>query len=287
MAFFQALRFERSPTRSLSLVTTACCSSDGTSEVSQNKPAPEKSEIDRADIIQNFCFTIQKAKCAHSCLGVLIDEMNKKHYVWLPSGQSLLSHSATTVTLETLLSRQRPSRKERLALGVKLASSVVQLHGTGWLSEGWCNRDIVFLCDSADSTKALIEAPLVRRRLGSALTSNSVERSGSQVVRCNRTLLSLGIVLLELWFWEKLEDIHRSCYGDGVPTSTTDTGAYVIADELITHLYNDALENYGDAVRRCIRGLDHRETDLEKDDYKREVCEKIIGPLEENLAHFC
>ncbi|KAI5844286.1 hypothetical protein BZA05DRAFT_173374 [Tricharina praecox] len=288
----KALGFSLSPKRTPSPLNAADCSDECTDDLARTEiSAPEKPEILRTDIIRDFCFTIQEAKCAQSDLGVLIDGMRKMHRVWLPTGPSLLSQPATTVTLETLLSkRPPPARKERLMLGIKLASSVVQLHGTGWLSEGWSNKDIIFLCDESvvdNNLKALIEQPLVRRSLHPLHPSDSAQRSGSRVVRCNRTLLSLGIVLLELWFWEKLEDLHKRREGGGGTTGNTDTGAYAIADGLIPKLYDDALNIYGDAVRRCIRGLDHREITLENDDYKKEVCRVVIRPLEEHLALFC
>lgn len=66
-----------------------------------------------------------------------------------------------------------------------------------------------------------------------------------------------------------------------------ETMAYMTALNLIDELYDDAGNKYGDAVRRCIQGLDCRETNLEKEDFKKEVHEKIMGPLKENLETFC
>ena len=92
---------------------------------------------------------------------------------------------------------------------------------------------------------------------------------------------------MELWFWKRLEDLHEDTDAGSAITDLTDTRAHAAAAARINELYDDAGERYSDAVRRCIFGLDHRELNLESDDFKREVCQKVIGPLEENLAFFC
>jgi len=39
---------------------------------------------------------------------------------------------------------------------------------------------------------------------------------------------------------------------------------------------------YGGAVRRCIRGIDHRATSLEDESFMNEVHAKIVSELERN-----
>jgi len=55
---------------------------------------------------------------------------------------------------------QPPSFELRLRLGVKLASSVMQLHGSQWLNETWVRDDIFFI---QGRTGSLIEKPFVNR----------------------------------------------------------------------------------------------------------------------------
>ena len=59
-----------------------------------------------------------------------------------------------------------------------------------------------------------------------------------------------------------------------------------IALSLIDKVYEDAGENYGDSVRRCIGGLDHKETKLDNDGFKNEAYLKVLQPLEKDLEHF-
>jgi hypothetical protein len=227
---------------------------------------------------------------APSCLGMLIDGMNKRHYVWQPAVPSLRSDPAGTVSLETLFTRAQfpaPTNKERLILGVKLASSVIQLHNTDWLNERWGTSDIMFFRDLDNSDKPMLEKPLVRRCFGASSEEGSVPQAlGSRVVRCNRTLFSLGVILLEIWYWNRLESL---CGGvDGSKSDGwTDTEVFNAADGVMDRLYDDAGLSYGDAVRRCIRGLDHRDTNLENDEFKREVCRNVVYPLEVTLKGYC
>ena len=71
------------------------------------------------------------------------------------------------------------------------------------------------------------------------------------------------------------------------PWTTSDTVKYVKAQMLMDQLYDDAGDFYGDIVRRCIIGLDHKETQLENEAFKNEVYLKILQPLEKHLELFC
>ena len=68
---------------------------------------------------------------------------------------------------------------------------------------------------------------------------------------------------------------------------TSDTAKYIKAQMLIDQLYDDAGGIYGDVVRRCIIGLDHKETQLENEAFKNEAYLKILQPLEKYLELFC
>jgi hypothetical protein len=176
---------------------------------------------------------------APSCLGMLIDGMNKRHYVWQPAMPSLRSDPAGTVSLETLFTRVQfpaPTNKERLILGVKLASSVIQLHNTDWLNERWGRSDIMFFRDPDNYDKPMLEKPLVRRCFGASSEEGSAPQAlGSRVVRCNRTLFSLGVILLEIWYWNRLESL---CGGvdESKSDGWTDTEVFNAAEGVMDRL---------------------------------------------------
>ncbi|KAF8535411.1 hypothetical protein BDD12DRAFT_893069 [Trichophaea hybrida] len=89
-------------------------------------------------IIKNLCTTLVNLDAGSSCncLGLLVDSKQRKHRVWLPRN----TYSPTYWRNSHPPFSPQPipaikTRKERLRLGVKLASSVMQLHDTVWLDE--------------------------------------------------------------------------------------------------------------------------------------------------------
>ncbi|KAF8417858.1 hypothetical protein EV426DRAFT_352996 [Tirmania nivea] len=242
-----------------------------------------------ADIISCLCTAIRSAGVLHGCLGVLVSTDNKKHRLWIPERPDYihLSCSAKAVTLAELLYFPSPSRKERLKLGVKLASSVLQLHKTQWLGERWSKHDIRFIIsvETCTSRSPIIENPFLHQYFippNTSSTKNSIQLS---IVPCNPSLFSLGIVLIELWHWKDLQCLQRSVSTDS-STGWDARTEFFTALQLAKELHDEAGENYGEAVRRCIQGLDTRETNLEQEGFKNKVYAEIVRPLEENLAIF-
>jgi len=165
----------------------------------------------------------------------------------------------------------------------------MQLHNTGWLNEMWDKRDIVFPVDPTNSDKASTERPAVWRSFGSLPpTSTCTPGPPRSLAQCNKTLFSLGVVLLELWFWKSLDELERDALS-GIPESSGWTSverSFETANRMLEKLRTDALHKYSDAVRRCIQGLEHPQTCLSKDDFKKEVYRKVVCPLEENMRLF-
>ncbi|KAF8249170.1 hypothetical protein K440DRAFT_223645 [Wilcoxina mikolae CBS 423.85] len=243
-----------------------------------------------AKIIHDFCKTIQSPDCDDSCLGILVDDDERKHRVSLATTPLRNHQPGRSISLEALLlSGYLLPRRERLILGVKLASTVMQLHNTGWLDETWDKRDIVFLVDPTSSDKSSTERPAVWRSFGSLPpTSTCTPGSPRSIARCNKTLFSLGVVLLELWFWKSLDELEREALSNNPESSgwTSAERSFETADRMVDKLHADALPLYSGAVRRCIRGLDYPQTSLSKDDFKKEVYHKVVCPLEENMKLF-
>ena len=241
------------------------------------------------DIISCLCTAIRNAGALYECLGVLVSTDNKKHRLWIPERPRCIHLSCSTkaMTLAEVLYLPPPSMKERLKLGVKLASSVLQLHKTQWLGERWSKQDIRFIipAETLTSRNLIIESPFLYQNFvpHAPVTpppENSIQTS---IVPCNPSLYSLGIVLIELWHWKDLQ-----CLQGTVSTSSgQDARAeFFTAFQLAKELHDEAGKYYGEAVRRCIQGLDTLETSLEKEEFKNKVYSEIVRPLEENLETF-
>ena len=164
-----------------------------------------------------------------------------------------------------------------------------QLHDTRWLDEIWDKRDIVFLVDPTNSDKASTERPAVWRSFSSLppIPTGTTGPPGS-IAQCNKTLFSLGVVLLELWFWKSLDELERDELSSNPESSdwTSAVRSFVTAGRMVQKLHTDALPLYSGAVHCCIRGLSYPETSLSKDDFKKEVYHKVVCPLEDNMKLF-
>jgi len=127
----------------------------------------------------------------------------------------------------------------------------MQLHETEWLRERWGKQDIFFIQEESDQQRdGVLATPLVHRAFtsDSPMPQRSIDHE-SRVIRCNKSLFSLGIILVELWYWESLESFQTRFGGEG---GTPDMAEYCTAVRLIDDLYGDAGDSYGDIVRRCI-----------------------------------
>ena len=107
----------------------------------------------------------------------------------------------------------------------------------------------------------------------------------ASIVPYNLSLYSLGIVLIELWYWKDLRFLKGSL-STGSGTDQDAQIEFFTAFQFAKDLHDEAGERYGEAVRRCIQGLDTRETCLEKEGFKNKVYSDIVRLLEENLEIF-
>jgi len=247
--------------------------------------------------IENLCFEIRRAKsiCSNSCLGVLV-AAGVQWRLW-PAADPLSSrYILETVSLDTLLQRGTLDRRDRLQLAVQLAKVMMHLHATQWLGERWGKRDIFFpqVTTKAEDDngklvtvrKPMTNNPLVRQTFGSLEHPSTGTPGQSEatsttpcLLRYDRSLFSLGIILIELLIGKRVEDLPE--YPED-SYQLDDNAEYQTADRLITsgRVDMEADTIYGSALRRCIRGLDCNATSLEDDGFKHEVQVKVIAELE-------
>lgn len=244
--------------------------------------------------IDNFCQAIQQSNpsptsnlCDLGYLDCTSPKARAKHRIKSRIASSYLKE---IVPLKTLLEYELlTSFQDRLELGVILACAAMQLHGTVWLKESWGKNDIYFLQTSkaaltgADGKpitirEPVLKKPLVRRildkpREGRTLTPEPATKRNDGLLR------SLGLILIELWYGKEISKIYPEIKDTALMTAN-DT------DDLSDKIARDAGHMYGDAVRRCIRGIDHADRSLENDEFKTLVENNVISQLRTNLKVF-
>ena len=282
-------------------------------------PSPGPSNPQHATLteVSDICETISSAQAHTHCLGFILDENQNLRGTY----QALrVWHNSSTsrefVSLEVLLTRKiqsaipvpttredadRLTRKERLALAVNLASSLLQLHTTPWLNETWTKQDIIFLktdTSAGSSNQSSPARPVNAAEPFVSLTflschgppqiqqpqSNSFPRP----YHPNHNLLALGIVLLELYFDESIESRRRpEDLVNGFVNGGTDLD---VANRWLDECYQRNMSNrYWTATKHCITCFFDpmpQSRDLHDEDFRESVYQKIVLPLEMELKQW-
>lgn len=169
------------------------------------------------------------------------------------------------------------SRKYRLQLAVILASTVLQLHTTPWLSEQWGGEHILFRYGST-------EAPYISKMFSSqtAEQTESASTSHPNPIR-NKSIFYLGVLLLELSRNKPLKYFVT----ENDPLQFTD---FWVARRVVEGLGDEEGMNYLSATRACINcdfGSRIPKPSLDNDAFREAVYRDVVVPLEEELEFFC
>lgn len=214
-----------------------------------------------------------------------------------PISSSALEPSPTcsgrTVTLKDLIRRRSNSfnLKKRLQLAIRLASSVLQLYSSEWISDDWTSDEILFLED--ENGDVSFDCPMVAGSLQKsykiAAGCSSSNTNGLRLpswCNTNSTMLSLGIALVELWNGQCFEELVQRELSRQKDDSKAVVEWIELACNLADGLQDNAMSGYAMAVRRCIRGVDHPEKSFEKAGYMEAVYAGVVCPLREVLTAF-
>ena len=256
------------------------------------------SVLEDATEISNLCSVLQNRLSHQSPLGYLKDPQERRHSLSLiDHSQISFSEMQRVLSLDEVLGSKDDAsgkatlpRRTRLAIAVIVANSMLQLHTGPWLCEAWGKRDIYFLQgrDGSIHTKH----PFLVCHFSShsqALTTDfgDVQIESSATRPCNSSLLSLGILILELWFNQKIESQpFRSRFQgpDGKDNEYTD---FNTAQKWQEQAMEEAGLELHNPTRRCIYcAFGAVSQDLEDDDLRRAVYSEVVQPLEKLLKRF-
>jgi hypothetical protein len=210
------------------------------------------------------------------CLGVISQDDETYHLH--PSTVRERRHTRTPITLDCILSgnfESRLTRRQRYSIALLVASSAAQLQFTPWLRTGLTKDDLLFFpCEENDCAVPHHE-PFIRQ----GFPLDQAASSNTDANNCN--FYSLGIILLELCFGQRLEDQplrKKHPAGTGDTKQAFDLMAalgwsHSVADE--------AGDDYASAVRWCFTGAN-----LANQSWRREIIKNVVRPLEICQEHF-
>ncbi|KAF1354686.1 hypothetical protein BDV97DRAFT_395111 [Delphinella strobiligena] len=252
-------------------------------------PDDPVTNIDLAKLasVRCLCTVLEDAEVTRENLQLCLDHNDKllcEDLASLNSQAPAKSRFTSMITLGELLATQNASngmsrrrvfnRKQLYTVALHLASSLLQLYSTPFLNGGWCARNILFPRSEALPQLTHVEIPCISRNFPSAETSQA-----SQTKHDHRTLLSLGILLLELFFREPFSE-HREAAGEKSDQGYTDLGD---AMRLVKEDKEEMSNGFYQAVSYCITSFSDFDVDLANAAFREKVVDNVIMPLSDEL----
>ena len=227
-----------------------------------------------------------------TCLGYLSDNSSSdRHGIFWPNNQLVDSASQSVETLVDLLKQSsRPghwTNADARRLAVPLAAGVLRLHDTPWLSNTWDNREVSIFRRNG---KLLADHPFVSSSLrvapipASSLTGPSI---AAQIIR-NRTLFTLGIMLVEMCMGKPMHELHKSSElnADGTEHELSDyqTATRLLDMEEVSDRFG---QRWSNVARRCIYcDLNQTSTSFDDVGFQQAVYNEVLAELEEERRQF-
>jgi hypothetical protein len=255
-------------------------------------PAPLEPSLSE---VKDLCASIQQLYKSASTIGFSLDSKSKLRGAYSIDPVETYTPSSELVSLENLLDhppvfngrRSKLSKKERYSLALTLASSVLYLNSTPWLTNEWTIRDILFQRTPSTTRPIDVERPY----LAPALLELSKRVPNNQKMKGpkNTVLGALAIALLELYFGTTAEKYQASEAEDG------DADPLILQNPWTLHAFahtwvdmetDNLSAAFLNAIRHCLRSFSDPGTSLQDIDCLQAAVESIVLPLQEELSQF-
>jgi hypothetical protein len=242
---------------------------------------------DDSPVINDLCYTLKHRAETKSRLGYLYDDSGNYHALKVLSRTYTPKIVSRVVSLGQILSKDNRvpasvnlslTRAERLSIALIIANSLLELFSSPWLPDNWDKNNIYFFIDNEG--RVMLEYPFL-------VSENSITTQESVNPKNSSALLSLGTLILELWFDQALESqpCWRANFGpDDSETKFTKFNAAATWQEKIGE---DGGRVLHDITRRCIWsdfGLGTQ--NLGDKELVKAVYERVVRELENVLDGF-
>ena len=222
--------------------------------------------------ITDLCTHLAKIGPYDAQLGLLGSDSNT-YSVYLPRQTTLSKPELRHVTLDEILRNPMTfhlSRRQRYTIALAIASAYLQLHASPWIWTRWNKCDIYLLYDS--STSVFYEQPRIAKKISKQLPPSPEPQ--------DRSLVSLGIMLLELAFGQALEDNRFRLKH---PTLDTYSNHYLdaaAAKEWCESQMEDEDPAFAKPVLWCLGHTTSRmQMDLDNDLWRTDLFNNVVRPI--------
>ena len=222
--------------------------------------------------ITDLCTHLAKSEPHDAQLGMLGGD-SSSYSVYFPRQKMLSKSELRHITLDEILRNQTKfnlSLRQRYTIALAIASSYIQLHATPWIWTRWNKCDIYLLYDP--SCSVFYEQPRISKKISKEL----VPSPGPQ----DRSLVSLGIMLLELAFGQALE---HNRFRLRHPTLNADSDHYLdeaAAKEWCEFEAKDNHPKFAEPVSWCLGHATFRtKMDLDNDTWRTDLFDNVVRPI--------
>jgi hypothetical protein len=267
-----------------------------------SRKSSESSSIPKDAIsIVDICASLQNRDENQAYLGTLQDGQERCHIIrtvadsvlstsrfhqMVSLDSLLIGHSAQSKYLETLSPFPTIPRQNRLGIALTLARSLLQLHPGPWLKHEWSKKDIYFFRRSdghVETNYPVLVCNFMAEKPSSEVTLTAqTMHQGSKV-----SLLSLGILVMELWFGQPIESLpfRKQFLGqDGAENEFTN---FNTAQKWQEQTLEDGGLELHNITRRCIYcAFGAASQDLNDKELRRAVYDEVVQGLERIVAGY-
>ncbi|KAF2630252.1 hypothetical protein BU25DRAFT_335018 [Macroventuria anomochaeta] len=245
--------------------------------------------------VTDICASIQQLQPATSRIGLSLDARKKLRGVYIIDTTEKLTPVSDVVSLEDLLERRptvsgkrvKLSKKERYSLAFTLASSVLYLNSTPWLTNQWAARDIQFHQTAAASSFIDIEHPYLAPTAKDPLDSLTAKTKALSFQNKNTVLLALAVALLELYFGTTAEKYQETEHGACNPALHQNSWMLcAMAHQWAEQSQDELSAAFLSAIRHCLRCFSDPGVSLQDSEFLQAAAEGIVLPLQEELYQF-
>jgi hypothetical protein len=259
--------------------------------------------------IKDLCNALQSRTSEIDCLGVLDDQIWHHHIFPTAQDKSPVFNSQR-MTIRDCLCRGDPAcmlpatagsslgprekyvrswlqckkstdNQFRYRLSSILASSVLQLADTPWLSSSWGLQDIYLLYSGPQNSCPERAQPHIRRSFVRPATLMNASNATARPLVANEIVFALGLILLELSFGQPLASFKTASDVDAQGNDTPYTD-HMIASRLLQTLILREGEKYADAAKRCLMGsFNSAGSTLEDPAFQEQFYAGVVAPLQE------
>ncbi|KAI0803735.1 hypothetical protein GGR55DRAFT_385661 [Xylaria sp. FL0064] len=239
------------------------------------------------DVITSLCEKIRRAQkqVQVTTYGMVVDHSPQGTATYtlhpIPAPNHENTRCWSVVSLRQILEQKDTSiylsYQDRLHLAVIISSSILQLHGSPWLSRTISSGDIFFI---QNKDFPIYDQPFVMKSLPVDSSGSGNEYSGAPFPR-NPALVALGVLLIEL-IQGKTIDLLRTPQEEAFSHNRL-LQDYMTVKRLLQEV-RMASSNYAAAVTRCVDGDFHSDgLTLDNDKLCEGVYSGIVALLERDL----